>query len=36
MKFVNVTDYSKDDKLENIRDGVGENAEAIVRDETSV
>ncbi len=36
MKFVNVTDYSKDDKLENIRDGVGENPEAIVRDETSV
>ena len=36
MKFVYDTDYSKDDKLENIRDGVGENAEAIVRDETSV
>ena len=36
MKFVYDTDYSNDDKLENIRDGVGENAEAIVRDETSV
>ena len=36
MKFVDDTDYSKEDKLENIRDGVGENTEAIVRDETSV
>jgi hypothetical protein len=36
MKFVYDTDYSNDDKLENIRDGIGENAEAIVRDETSV
>lgn len=36
MKFVYDTNYSNDDKLENIRDGIGENAEAIVRDETSV
>ena len=36
MKFVYDTDYSRDDKLENIRDGEGERAEAIVRDENSV
>ena len=36
MKFVYDTDYSKDDKLENISEGEGETVEAIIRDETSV